>query len=49
MLSTATFLTIAQWVGITTLFCAFLAVLGFRFQWAARFQLVGVTGFFVVF
>jgi hypothetical protein len=48
MLSTATFLTIAQWVGITTLFCAFLAVLGFRFQWAARFQLVGVTGFFGV-
>jgi Protein of function (DUF2518) len=48
MPTTATFFTFTQWVGILTLFCAFLAVLGFSFKWAARFQLVGVTGFFGV-
>jgi hypothetical protein len=45
MLTTADFLNATQWVGITTLVFAVLAVLGFIFKWEARFRLVGVTGF----
>ncbi len=45
MPTTADFLTYAQWVGITALACAFLAVLGFVLQWGIRFRLVGVTSF----
>lgn len=42
--TTSTFLTITQWVGIATLACAALAVLGFVLQWGIRFRLVGATG-----
>ncbi len=45
MLSTDDFLTIAQWVGITTLLFAGITVLGFIFKWDFRFRLVGATGF----
>ena len=45
MLTTADFLTAAQWVGITTLACAALTVLGFILKWGIRFRLVGATGF----
>jgi hypothetical protein len=42
--TTSTFLTITQWVGIATLICAALAMLGFIFRWGIRFRLVGATG-----
>lgn len=45
MPTTADFLTAAQWVGITTLACAALTVLGFILKWGIRFRLVGATGF----
>lgn len=45
MLTTADFLALTQWVGITTLACAALTVLGFMFKWGIRFRLVGATGF----
>ncbi|MBE9177568.1 Ycf51 family protein [Oculatella sp. LEGE 06141] len=45
MLSTANFLTAAQWAGLTTLAFAVLAGLSFLFQWGLRFRLVGITGF----
>lgn len=45
MLTTAWFLTAAQWAGLSTLGFAALVVLGFMFQWGVRFRLVGVTGF----
>lgn len=48
MLTTDEFLTFASWAGIITLLSAVLAILGFSFQWGARFQLVGMTGFFGV-
>lgn len=48
MLTTDEFLTFSSWAGIITLLCAVLAILGFVFKWGARFQLVGVTGFFGV-
>lgn len=48
MLTTDEFLTFASWAGSITLLFAVLAVLGFIFKWGARFQLVGVTGFFGV-
>lgn len=45
MLTTADFLTFAQWVGILTLVSGVIAVVGFIFKWGIRFRLVGVTGF----
>lgn len=42
--TTATFLTIAQWMGIATLACAALTALGFILRWGIRFRLVGATG-----
>ena len=45
MLTTADFLTAAQWAAITTLACAAVTVLGFIFKWGIRFRLVGATGF----
>ncbi len=45
MLTTANFLTFAQWAGILTLVSGVIAVLGFIFKWGVRFRLVGVTGF----
>lgn len=45
MLTTADFLTFAQWVGILTLVTGVIAVVGFIFKWGIRFRLVGVTGF----
>ncbi|KJH71621.1 Ycf51 family protein [Aliterella atlantica] len=48
MPTTDEFLTFSSWAGIITLLCAVLAILGFVFKWGARFQLVGVTGFFGV-
>lgn len=44
MPTTSDFLTITQWVGIATLVCAALTVLGFVLQWGIRFRLVGATG-----
>ena len=45
MPSTAVFLTISQWVGITTLIFALITVLSFVLKWGIRFRLVGTTGF----
>lgn len=45
MLTTADFLSFAQWAGILTLVGGLIAVLGFIFKWGIRFRLVGVTGF----
>jgi hypothetical protein len=45
MLSTAEFLVIAKWSGITTIVFALLMLLGFAFKWGIRFRLVGTTGF----
>lgn len=48
MLSTADFLTFAQWSGILTIACGILALVGFIFKWGIRFRLVGSTGFMIV-
>lgn len=48
MITTATFLTSAQWTGILTLACAVITLLAFLFQWGIRFRLVGTTGFLAV-
>jgi hypothetical protein len=48
MISTAEFLKYAQWAGILTLVFAGITLIGFVFQWAIRFRLVGATGFMVV-
>lgn len=45
MLTTADFLKITQWAGITTLVFAALTALGFILKWGIRFRLVGATGF----
>lgn len=45
MLTTADFLNAARWVGIATLACTALTVLGFLLKWGIRFRLVGITGF----
>ena len=45
MLTTADFLTICQWVGITTLISAAITVLSFILKLGIRFRLVGATGF----
>lgn len=45
MLTTADFLSFAQWAGILTLVSGVIAVLGFIFKWGIRFRLVGITGF----
>jgi hypothetical protein len=45
MLTTADFLTFAQWSGILTLAFGVITVLGFIFKWGIRFRLVGATGF----
>lgn len=45
MLTTANFLTFTQWIGILTLACGFITLLGFIFKWGIRFRLVGITGF----
>lgn len=45
MLTTANFLTVAQWSGIFALVCGVLAILAFLFKWGIRFRLVGITGF----
>lgn len=39
------FLIAGEWVGIATLACAVLVILGFIFKWGIRFRLVGATGF----
>lgn len=38
------FLIAGEWVGIATLACAALVILGFIFKWGIRFRLVGATG-----
>lgn len=48
MPTTADFLQATQWLGIITLVCAALAVLGFVFKWGIRFRLVGVASFMAV-
>jgi len=45
MLTTADFLKLAQWAGITTLVFAAITALGFILKWGIRFRLVGATGF----
>ena len=45
MLTTADFLKITQWVGITTLVFAALTALSFLLKWEIKFRLVGATGF----
>ncbi len=45
MLTTADFLKITQWAGITTLVFAALTVLSFLLKWGIKFRLVGATGF----
>lgn len=45
MLSTAELLDYSKWLGIFTLVCAGVAVLGFLLNWGIRFRLVGVTAF----
>lgn len=45
MPTTADFLNYTQWMGITTLACAALTLLGFILKWGIRFRLVGITGF----
>lgn len=48
MLTTADFLNLAQWVGITTLVFAAITGLGFILKWGIKFRLVGATGFLCV-
>ncbi|MBE9125516.1 MULTISPECIES: Ycf51 family protein [unclassified Coleofasciculus] len=48
MPTTANFLTYTQWVGILTLVCGLLSLLGFILKWGIRFRLVGITGFMAV-
>ncbi|MGB3239398.1 MAG: Ycf51 family protein [Geitlerinemataceae cyanobacterium] len=48
MPTTADFLQATQWMGIITLVCAALAVLGFVLQWGIRFRLVGIASFLAV-
>ena len=48
MLTTASFLQYAQWMGIAALALAVLTGVGFLFKWGIRFRLVGVTGFTIV-
>ncbi|MEL7035738.1 MAG: Ycf51 family protein [Cyanobacteria bacterium J06592_8] len=45
MLSTAELLNYSKWIGIFTLFCGVLTLLGFIFNWGIRFRLVGITAF----
>ncbi|KKD34671.1 MAG: Ycf51 family protein [Limnoraphis robusta] len=45
MLSTGELLNYSKWIGIFTLFCAFLTVLALIFKWGIRFRLVGITAF----
>lgn len=45
MPTTADFLNLAQWAGITTLVFAAITALGFILKWSGRFRLVGATGF----
>lgn len=45
MAENTNFLIAGGWVGIATLVCAVLAILGFVFQWGIRFRLIGATGF----
>ncbi|MFP5273390.1 DUF2518 family protein [Coleofasciculus sp.] len=45
MPTTTDFLTYTQWIGILTLVCGVLSILGFIFKWGIRFRLVGITGF----
>lgn len=45
MLTTADFLKLAQWAGITTLVFAAVTALGFILKWEIKFRLVGATGF----
>ncbi|AFY78615.1 MAG: Ycf51 family protein [Hydrococcus sp. C42_A2020_068] len=46
--SSLDFSTYTQWLGILTLICLVLTILGFVFGWGIRFRLVGVTSFMVV-
>lgn len=48
MLTTADFLNLAQWVGITTLVFAAITGLSFILKWGIKFRLVGATGFLCV-
>ena len=45
MSTTADFLNLTQWSGVTTLVFAALTALGFILKWSGRFRLVGATGF----
>lgn len=45
MLTTADFLKITQWAGITTLVFTALTALSFLLKWEIKFRLVGATGF----
>ncbi|MEQ9368250.1 MAG: Ycf51 family protein [Coleofasciculus chthonoplastes F3-SA18-01] len=45
MPTTTDFLSYTQWIGILTLVCGVLSLLGFIFKWGIRFRLVGITGF----
>ena len=45
MLSTAELLNYSKWLGIFTLVCAVVTVLGFLFNWGIRFRFVGITAF----
>ena len=45
MPTTADFLNLTQWIGITTLVSAAITILAFVLKWEFRFRLVGATGF----
>lgn len=45
MAATTNFLIAGESLGIATLVCAALVIVGFIFQWGIRFRLIGVTGF----
>lgn len=44
-MSSEQILTLAQWSGYFTIFCAVMTVLALVLKWGFRFRLVGVTGF----
>lgn len=45
MSTTADFLNLGQWAGVTTLVFAAITFLAFILKWSGRFRLVGATGF----
>ncbi len=44
-LTTAELLNYSKWIGLLTLVCGGITVLGFIFNWGLRFRLVGITAF----